>query len=208
MISHVELLIEEESAEAALRRIIPRLVGPDIAVEFRRFQGKVDLLQKLDIRLRGYQHWISKDFGIIILVDADQNDCRALKARLESAARSAKLTTRSSAKFGDRFQVLNRIAVEELEAWFFGDIPALRRVFPRVPGTLDGQVPFRDSDAIPGGTWEALLRVLKDAGYFASATRLPKVEVADRVSQYMNPDRNRSRSFQVFRDGLRALVAQ
>jgi hypothetical protein len=31
---------------------------------------------------------------------------------------------------------LNRIAVEELEAWFFGDIEALRAVYPKLSATL------------------------------------------------------------------------
>jgi len=101
-------------------------------------------------------------------------------------------------------QVLNRIAVEELEAWFFGDVPALTRAYPRIPATLSNKKGFRDSDAILGGTWETLERVLQDAGYYAAG--MPKLEVARQISANMDPARNSSRSFQIFCDGLKRLL--
>lgn len=53
---------------------------------------------------------------------------------------------------GQVFQVVNRIAVEELEAWFFGDWSALQAAYPRVPATIPQKARFRDPDAIVGGT--------------------------------------------------------
>lgn len=50
------------------------------------------------------------------------------------------------------FQVLNRLAIEELEAWFFGDVAALHSAYPRVPSTLGRRSRYRDPDAIRGGT--------------------------------------------------------
>ena len=52
-------------------------------------------------------------------------------------------------------------------------------------------------DAIAGGTWEALERVLRSAGYFNQG--LPKKEVADAVGRHMNPGANTSPSFATFR---------
>ena len=103
------------------------------------------------------------------------------------------------------FQILNRLAIEELEAWFFGDIEALVQAYPRVSPTLNRRRGYRDPDAIKGGTWEALERVLKRAGYFPSG--MPKIAVARTVSTFMNPDHNSSRSFQVFRDGIRGILS-
>ena len=96
---------------------------------------------------------------------------------------------------------LCRIAIDELEAWFFGDVAALRTGYPRVPATLASQAKFRDPDRIAGGTWEALERVLRRAGYYP--TGMPKVDVARTVATHMDPGRNRSRSFQVLVDGFR-----
>jgi hypothetical protein len=93
--------------------------------------------------------------------------------------------------------------VEELEAWFFGDVPALVLTYPGVPSTLANQRGYRDTDAIKGGTWEALERVLQSAGHFQGG--LPKIQVAREVGANMDPDRNASKSFQVFRDSIRSL---
>jgi hypothetical protein len=94
------------------------------------------------------------------------------------------------------------LAIEELEAWFFGDIAALHAAYPRISLTLSQQAKYRDPDAIRGGTWEALGRLLHS--YYP--TGLPKIEVARAVSALMEPERNRSRSFQVFRKGLLTLL--
>jgi hypothetical protein len=56
---------------------------------------------------------------------------------------------------------------------------------------------------MPGQT--ALARILQQAGYHRGG--LPKMEAAGRIARHMDPARNRSRSFQVFYDGLRGLVA-
>ena len=63
---------------------------------------------------------------------------------------------------------------------------------------------FHNPDAIAGGTWEALERVLKKSGYYPSG--MPKVETARNISKYMEPHRNISKSFQVFRDALQELT--
>jgi hypothetical protein len=47
---------------------------------------------------------------------------------------SAGLITKSSCQKDKSFQVLNRIVVEELEAWFFGDVQAIRQAYPKVLG--------------------------------------------------------------------------
>lgn len=100
-----------------------------------------------------------------MLVDEDREDCRTLKEKLEQSAERAGLRTKSRTS-GAQFTVLNRIAVEELEAWFLGDVEALRVAYPGVSASLGAQAKFRDPDAVAGGTWEALERVLQRAGHF------------------------------------------
>jgi hypothetical protein len=201
---HIEFLVEEPSSEAALQNILPRILQEQITFSIHPFRGKPDLLKKLPARLRGYRSWIPESWRIVVLVDADEKDCREIKARLEKAALHAKLITRSAVSPGSRFQVLNRLAIEELEAWFFGDIEALKAAYPRVPLRLANKARYRDPDAILGGTWEALERELKRVGYFPSG--LNKISAAREISKFMAPERNRSKSFQVFRQGLLELT--
>jgi len=201
---HIEFLVEEPSAEAALFNIVPKILSRDVSFRIHPHQGKQDLLGKLLPRLRGYKNWLPEDWRIVVLVDADDEDCRVLKTKMENIANDARLVTKSRRTIGSSFQVLNRLAIEELEAWFFGDIDAVRSSYPGISVNLGKKAKYRDPDAIRGGTWEALEREFKRVGYFSSG--ISKILVAREVSLYMEPERNRSRSFQLFRQGLLDLV--
>ena len=199
--------VEEPSMKEALTVLLPRLIGQGAAdCTIIDHGSKQELLKNLPGRLRGYARWAAPAPRILVLVDRDNDDCRALKDNLESMARAAGLATRTAPDFAGEFRVVNRIVVEELEAWFLGDAPALRAAYPGISPVLETRAGFRDPDALTGGTWEALHRVLKAAGHYVGSDRLPKIEVARRVAAQMVPDRNRSRSFQVFVTGLEALL--
>jgi hypothetical protein len=197
-LSHVEILVEEASMETLLRILLPKIIGP-VHCSFQRFQGKRALLRQLSGRLRGLRRMIQSDWLILVVVDRDRDDCLMLKALLESEARAAGLATRSSTRSG-QFAVINRIAVEELEAWHFGDWTAVVTAYPLVSTSTPSRAAYRVPDAIAGGTREAFERITKQAGYFQ--TGLPKIEVAQQIAPHMNPRRNTSRSFQVLRDAL------
>ena len=96
--------------------------------------------------------------------------------------------------------VVNRLAIEELEARYFGDWEAVRAAYPRTSATIPSQSKYRNPDAIAGGTWEAFERVLQKAGYFTGGLR--KVEAARAVATHMEASRNTSPSFCAFRDVL------
>jgi hypothetical protein len=202
-VEHIELLVEEPSTEAALRILLPNIIGP-LSFDIHSYQGKHNLLANLHDRLLGYAQWIPPTWRIIVVVDRDDDPCAKLKARLEQMAAAAGLITRSRAG-GRRFAVVTRLAIEELEAWFFGDWEAVRQAYPRVPATIPNQASYRDPDAIVGGTWEALERILQRAGYFSTGLR--KIEAARRIAVAMNPERNRSPSFQVLRTALLEMTA-
>lgn len=108
---HLEFLVEEPSMETFLNGLLPRLLPGDCAFSIHPFQGKQTLLRKLEDRLRGYRKWLPVDWRIVVLVDCDDDGCRALKERLEGAAGWSGLRTRSQAG-GDPWQVVNRIAIE------------------------------------------------------------------------------------------------
>jgi len=200
--SHVEVLVEELSMEAALRVLLPRVLG-DLSFEVYPHQGKLDLLKRLPDRLRGYSTWLPDDYRIVVVVDRDDEDCDVLKQRLEKMASDAGLRSRSQPG-GQPYQVVNRLAIEELEAWYFGDWDAVRAVYPRVPEQIPRQSKYRDPDAITGGTWEAFERVLKRAGYFQTGLR--KIEAARAVAEHWQPQANRSHSFQAFHGVLQEMT--
>lgn len=202
-VEHVELLVEEPSMEAALRVLLPSmLIG--ISFQIYQHQCKDDLLERLPDRLRGYANWIPETWRIVVVVDRDDDECGRLKRRLEEIAEKAGLQTRSMAGDG-KYVVVNRLAIEELEAWYFGDWDAVRTAYPRVPASIAQKAFCRDPDAVAGGTWEAFERVLQRAGYFRSGLR--KIEVAKAVAAHMGPERNRSRSFHALRDALLEIMS-
>lgn len=201
---HIEFLLEERSAEEALKCILPKILSDNVSHGLHVFGGKDNLLKQLPKRLKGYRRWIPDDWRIIVLIDEDRKDCLQMKEKLEKAAREAGFRTKSSTTSEGNFQVVNRLAVEELEAWFFGDIKALREAYPKVSKTLQYQARYRNPDAVQGGTHEALERLLVRARYYTG--KLPKVTVARNIAQHMEPERNRSRSFQVFVEGIKACI--
>ena len=202
---HIEFFLEEPSAEEALKHLLPKIILKDVSYEFHTFQGRDEMLKELPKRLKGEQ-WIPNDWRIIVLIDEDRRDCHELKAYLEKAAHDAGFVTKSSAIPNEDFQVVNRIAIEELEAWFFGDIEALHAAYPRISRNLNAKAKYRNPDAIQGGTYEALRDLLIQKKYFTG--RISKPMVAQNIAQHMEPSRNISKSFQVFVDGLKACVGE
>lgn len=195
MAAHLELLVEDPSMEAFLRALLPRLIPNNRTFEIHSFQGKNDLLAKLEARLRGYAAWLPRDWRIVIVVDRDNDDCLALKQRLEGIAGTVGLQTRTNAG-NEHWQLVNRIAIEELEAWYFGDWQAVRAAYPRISATVTNRRGFRTSDAISGGTWEAFERVMQEHGYFKGG--LTKIEAARSIGAYVDPIRSQSHSFITF----------
>lgn len=192
--------------KAALEILLPRIVDCESTV--REFRGREDLLRKLPSRLMGYANWAdASELGVVVVIGKDRDDCVQLKERLRAAMPSGgRLEVFSAQQNHRQGRVLHRIACEELEAWFFGDVPALASAYPRVPQTLGNRAAYRDPDAIAGATWEALERVLQRVGYHPGG--LPKLIAAKAVAEHMNVEENRSMSFRHFRDGVRRLVGR
>lgn len=193
--AHLELLVEEPSMEAFLRAFLPRLLPQGRSFEVHPFQGKSDLLGKLEARLRAYAAWLPTDWRIIVIVDRDGDDCRVLKRHLEAIARRVGLKTRTRSG-NAHWQLVNRIAIEELEAWYFGDWEAVHTAYPRVAPTVTSRHGLRIPDVIAGGTWEVFERVLQKHGYFKGG--LSKIEAARTIGAHIDPARNRSISFATF----------
>lgn len=191
---------------AFLTELLPRYLDPEVLWKPIDYGSKSRLLTVLPDRLRGYSHYNpAYRPRVLVLVDRDNDDCLALKATLEQHCAACGLTSIHTVNDAD-FDVVNRIVIEELEAWFFGDFTALDEGWPGM-GRRASKAVYRDPDAIVGGTHEALFRVLRSAGHLQGLDRLPKIETARLMGQLIVPDRNRSHSFQQFWSGLNSLAA-
>ena len=197
MTRHFEFLVEEPSMEAFLNELLPRLLPKGCTFQIHTFQGKQDLLGNLESRLRGYSSWLPPDWRIVVVVDLDNEDCRQLKSRMEQIATKVGLRTRSQSP--SSWQIVNRIAIEELEAWYFGDWDAVVTAYPRVSPNVPQKQKYRNPDGIRNA-WEALEQLFQRHGYFKGG--LLKVTVARNLGQHFDPQRCQSQSFICLREAI------
>jgi len=133
------------------------------------------------------------------VLDSDRKNCTKFLAELKAIADScnpAPLT-------------MFRLAIEEVEAWYFGDKQAVITAYPKAKtAILDEYV----QDSICS-TWELLADALYPGGSAAIKKEgwpLPgqvKHEWAENIGPLLDLDRNASPSFHKLKDGLRRLVA-
>jgi type III restriction enzyme len=106
-------------------------------------------------------------------------------------------------------QTMFRLAIEEMEAWYFGDRNALLSAYPRAKReVLDKYVQDSQCD-----TWELLADALYPGGSLAikrAGWPLPgqiKHEWAEKIGPYLSLEENTSPSFNKLLDGLTRLMA-
>lgn len=202
----LDIFVEEPSAAAALKNLVPAILGPSrgtLKIRTVSFQGYDDLIKSLPARLCGLKVGAPADWRILVIVDEDRADCQERKRTVENILKGVGLIT-GVGRQGGSVEALCRIAVEEIEAWLLGDPIALSCAYPRLGKGVLRHKACQRPDQIAGGTWEALEKILQSAGYHPGG--LPKIEAADKISRHMDPYANRSPSFACFRDGLSRLV--
>ena len=200
---HVEFLVEEPSSAAMIevlldRLLIPRPNAPIHSWRIHSFDGKRRMIQGLSRVLGGILDAQFAD-SIVVLIDADRDDCVQLKQSLLELTSYAISRHRRS---DTTTNVWVRIAVTELEAWFIGDVAATRTAYPRITAGDMKIRRWKVADAVPDA-WEWLEKLMLRRRYYV--TRMPKVEVARNIAANLNldPNHNTSRSFRLFLRTLR-----
>lgn len=212
---HIEILVEDSSGEKLLQVLLPQLLGPQgepHTWHLHAYKGtgqipkdlvaKADptkriLLDRLPRLLRGYGKTPGID-AVVVVLDTDKRDCAAFLAELKAVADGCSPAPKT----------LFRLAIEEIEAWYFGDQDALLKAYPRAK--LDVLKRYVQDSAC--GTWELLADAVYPGGSAAikkAGWPLPgqvKHEWAEKVGPLMDLERNVSPSFGKLRDGLRQLV--
>jgi hypothetical protein len=147
----------------------------------------------LPAKLRAYGRTLdSATDRLLVFIDLDEDSCLDLKSRLLAVLDTCE----------PRPVVLFRIAIEELEAFYLGDISAIRRAFPQArPHRLRDYV----QDSICG-TWELFQQII-------GASSEDKVGWAEAMGVHLGTEwrgsgANRSPSFGQFCRGLRRLCGE
>lgn len=213
---HIEVLVEDSSGARAIEVLMPRIIGELGAAHTWRIHpyrgigrlpaglttqadpAKRALLDQLPRLLTGYGKTPGID-AVLIVIDSDRRDCRQFLSELKELL--AKCRPAPNAMF--------RLAIEEMEAWYLGDRPALLAAYPRAKADVLAR--YRQDSIC--GTWELLADAVHPGGSAAvkaAGWPLPgqiKHEWAKQIAPQMDVERNQSPSFCKLRDGLRRLVA-
>jgi len=210
---HIEILVEDSSGAKLLEVLLPQLLGKNTwRIHPYKGIGKIPqgigkktdpakriLLDQLPKLLRGYEKTPGID-AVVIVLDTDNRDCTTFLAELKVVADNQNLLLKT----------MFRLAIAEIEAWYFGDQDALLAAYPRAKQDVM-RTYVQDSVC---DTWE----LLADAVYMGGSMAIKKAgwplpgqvkhEWAIKIAPLMDLDRNVSPSFCKFRDGLRQLCEE
>jgi Domain of unknown function (DUF4276) len=187
----IEVLCEGSSDVPAIREVLKRRFrlteGTNFRIHAHRGKGQLPaprdrlkppargndaLLPQLPIKLKnmGRQTQGGFEVAVVVVVDADNDDCRQLKQSLVDLYKA--LPTKPST-------VLFRIAVEETESWFLADPGAVRKAYGNAAAM---QLDIYAPDQVCGA-WEALARAL---GEDPDLSGRRKFEWAEAISPHLN----------------------
>lgn len=213
---HFEILVEGQAELTALSILMSQILGEyndphtwkihkhrgigrlpdDLSISPNEWDRT--LLHNLPSKLRAYGNKMGDHEAVVILVDLDDRaDCVAFKNELTSVLNACE----------NRPKFLVRIAIEELEAWYFGDKEAIKNAC--APFTESAFEKYTQDS--PCGTWEKLAEVIHPGGikelrkHGKRSVRIleEKRKWAALIAPKMNVEKNKSPSFCCFRDGLR-----
>ncbi|MBF0562375.1 MAG: hypothetical protein HQL37_10210 [Alphaproteobacteria bacterium] len=215
---HFEILIEDQSGKKFLDILFPNIIGDGHTFKVHAYKGigripknlipKINankrlLLDHLPNLLKGYGEIYSKypsDNRAFVIVVCDLDDKGLNSFRNELLG----LLNACSPKPETRFC----FAIEEGEAWFLGDIPAVKKAYPKA---RDATLSTYENDSICG-TWECLADAIYPGGSQAlskkgwQAVGAEKSAWSEKITPHMAINENNSPSFRYFRDKVRGLL--
>ncbi|MDR2969158.1 MAG: DUF4276 family protein [Tannerellaceae bacterium] len=210
---HIEFLIEDQSGKKAMDILIPKILGNGATYKIHSYKGighlpkglhpkssanKRILLDQLLKLLCGYGKTPGID-AVIIVCDLDDKDKEQFLSELNrvlDACHSKPKVTYFC------------LAIEEFEAWYLGDLDAIRKAYPQAKNiVLNGYI----NDSICG-TWELLADAIYKGGHQALLNKgwqivgQYKSMWAEAISLHMNVEENKSPSFQIMYTRLKKLI--
>ena len=215
---HFEVLVEDLAGKRMLDILMPKIIGNQHTFRVMSYRGighipknltrttdvsKRVLLNRLPSLLKGYGTTYANNparHSTVVIVVCDLDD-RCLKTfRQELFAVLNACNPKPETRFC--------IAIEEGEAWFLGDLPAIKAAYPKAKDLI---LRGYQNDSICG-TWELLADVVFTGGSGAlknkggGAVGREKSSWAEKIAPEMNVEHNVSSSFCYFRDKIRELI--
>ena len=201
------ILVEGSSDVPGVREILKRRFGlkekRDFHIHPHQGKGRLPenffvkpnprhrgLLSQLPAKLRAFSSW--KRACVVVLLDADSDDCRGLKQSLVAMYRS--LDQKPAC-------VLFRIAVEELESWWIADPEAVKAAYPSANVSRIEKIP---PDSVVGA-WEELALAL---GKAPERARRDKKTWARRIAPHVALKPAKSPSLRAFVEGMARLIRE
>lgn len=173
--------LEEPSAREMLKGLLPRFVDSDIYCRYIVFEGKTDLENNIEHKLRC---WNTPQTRFIVLRDQDSGNCELIKINLKQKCLAS-----------GKPETLVRIACHELESWYLGDLEAVEKGLdlPNL-SRYQNNKKYRNADNLSNAA-EELKRL--------TAYRYQKVDGSRRIGPFLDLTKNTSRSYKVFINGIR-----
>ncbi len=160
------IMVEEESIEVVTRIIVKRLKIED-QIRIIPHDGKKDLEKSFPRKIANWQN--PQRVRFVICRDNDGGDCTILKQRLKSLLPP---TTQHEFKL--------RLVMNELEAWYLGDLEALQSAGLITPGFVDqnrNKRNFRSPEGLQNAKQE-FRKLVKTKGQIALARAIaPHLEL-------------------------------
>jgi hypothetical protein len=178
----VIFLVEDQTMQELLDTLLPRLFPSWRAGEHFlciKHEGKSDLEKSIPRKLRA---WAEPNARFVVLRDNDGADCILVKKKLRKLCADA-----------GRADTLVRIACQEVEAWYLGDLPAMSKAFGSNINTQPNKKRFNDPDrlSLPSAEVKGLIPSFQ------------KTAGARLMAHYLSEASNSSESFQQFVSGVR-----
>jgi hypothetical protein len=217
---HFEILVEDVSGKRAIDILVPKLLNSDVTYRVIAYKGigrlpkglkpnndanKRILLDQLPRLLNGYGS-AQPDSSIIIVCDLDNNNKVLFLNELKGLINKCK--SKPKAFFC--------LAIEEIEAWYLGDLTAIRLAYPYAKDSILNSY-INDSIC---GTWELLAdaiykgtnksqrksghELLSENGW--QEVGAEKSRWAETIAPHMNVNENKSPSFGYFKRILREIA--
>lgn len=214
---HFEILIEDISGKTALEILVPKIIDIEqhtFRIHSYKGAGRLPknlqpnsdpkkriLLDQLPRLIQGYGKTLSAvpNYSTALIVVCDLDDRCLSVFRKELLVCADECNPKPAIYFC--------IAIEEGEAWYLGDLKAVKKAYPNVNSSVLNTY-VNDSVC---GTWEKLA----DAIFPGGSAKLSKLNAqigreksvwAQLICPHMNVDENSSPSFCYFRDKLRHLI--
>jgi len=215
---HLEILVEDQSGKKCLDLLLPNMIGDAHTFKVISYKGigripkgltassepnRRILLDQLPRLIRGYGKTFTSypegyKAAVILVCDLDDKCLKVFRKELMDILDACDPRPETHFCF----------AIEEGEAWFLGDIPAIKSAYPRAK---DAILNSYKNDSICG-TWELLANAIYQGGSAAltsegwQAVGREKSQWSENITPNMEVTKNVSPSFIYFRDKIVGLL--